>query len=71
MRSLLLVVILSLTACGQRGALYLPETDGKTPVPEVATEPDFEPLEEAGPDETEDEADGAESMDEAIAEPGQ
>jgi len=70
MRGLLLIVILSLTACGQRGALYLPEEDGVTPVPEVAPEPGFDPLQEAGEDEPEDEAEGAESMDDAEAESG-
>lgn len=70
MRSLLLFLILSLTACGQRGALYLPEEEGVTPVPEVAPEPGSDPLQETGEDEPEDEAAGAESMDEAEAESG-
>ncbi len=63
MRSLLLVAFLSLTACGQPGDLYLPEPETGTPVPEVPPEPEFDPLDEAGADEPEDEPEGAESVD--------
>lgn len=69
MRSLLLVALYILTGCGQPGDLYLPETDTGTPVPEVAPEPEFDPLDEAGADEREDEAEGAESLDDAESGP--
>lgn len=70
MRSLLPVVLLALTACGQPGDLYLPETETGTPVPEVAPEPAFDPLDEAGADETEEEAESAESPEEPETGPG-
>jgi predicted small lipoprotein YifL len=70
MRSLLLVITLSLSACGQPGDLYLPESETAEAVPGVEPEASIDPLDQAGADEPEDDAEDAESMDGPAAGPG-